>query len=415
MLQYRKPKGTRDLDSKTTEIFEEIRSLFLAISKDLGYSHIEIPIFESTKLFERSTGETTEIITKQMYKFQDGKNREFSLRPEGTPGLIRAAVENNWLNEHNGNKFSYFGPFFRYERPQKGRYRQFFQLGAEFVGSNSLESDAECIYFLSTLLKELKVKNMIKINSLGTDKERLDYLKSLKEWLKENEKDLSEKDLPNIDKNPLRILDSKRESTIALVKNAPKIHNFWGLETSERFKKLTSTLDKININYEVDSCLVRGLDYYSSTVFEAIGHEGAQDAYGGGGRYDSLVSDIGGNESPAVGFAAGVDRIASAIEMNNLGPFCVFLPLGEECRELSFPTIAKLWDKGIPIKAHWNENNLKKALKRANSASAEYVLIFGEKEKEKNIIICKNMKDGDQKEIPMKVSEIASALGLSLK
>ena len=157
------------------------------------------------------------------------------------------------------------------------------------------------------------------------------------------------------------------------------------------------------------------MDYYSSTVFEAIGHEGAQDAYGGGGRYDSLVSDIGGNESPAVGFAAGVDRIASAIEMNNLGPFCVFLPLGEECRELSFPIIAKLWDKGIPIKAHWNENNLKKALKRANSASAEYVLIFGEKEKEKNIIICKNMKDGDQKEIPMKVSEIASALGLSLK
>lgn len=415
MPQYKKPKGTRDLDSKTTEIFEEIRSLFLAISKDLGYEHVEIPIFESTKLFERSTGETTDIVTKQMYKFQDGKNREFSLRPEGTPGLIRAALENNWINGHNGNKFSYFGPFFRYERPQKGRYRQFFQLGAEFIGSDSLESDAECIYFLSTLLKELKVKNLIKINSLGTSQERFDYLKNLKEWLNKNKKNLSKEDLTNIDKNPLRILDSKRELTIKSIKNAPKIHDFWGSETSERFKKLTSILDKININYEVDPCLVRGLDYYNSTVFEATGHEGAQDAYGGGGKYDSLVADLGGNSIPAIGFAAGVDRIASAIEMTDLGPFCIFLPLGNECREFAFPTIAKLWDKGIPIKAHWNETNLKKALKRANSSSAEYVLIFGEKEKEKNVITCKNMKNGDQKEVSMKVSEIASALGLNLK
>ena len=412
MPKYQKPKGTRDLDENTTFKFEVIRNLFLAISRFLGYSHVEIPIFEKTNLFERSTGESSEIVTKQMYKFQDKKNREFTLRPEGTPGLIRAAIENNWLNSHNGDKFSYFGPFFRYERPQKGRYRQFFQLGAESIGSNNIESDAESIYLLSFLLKELEIKHVIKLNSLGEQEERLRYIESLQRWLTNNKTKIAKEDCVNIEKNPLRILDSKKPATVKGIKEAPKIHEFWTRETSDRFKKLTNLLEAANVNYQVDEFLVRGLDYYTSTVFEASGHDGAQDAYGGGGRYNNLISELGGKNIPAIGFACGVDRIASALKIDQIKPFCIFIPLGEKCREKAFGIISKMWSNSVSVKPYWNESNLGKALKRANSIGSKYVIVFGEKEMQNNTLLVKNMKNGDQKEIPMNMSSIMSALGL---
>tara|TARA_B100000530_G_scaffold336995_1_gene293948 strand:+ start:2492 stop:3736 length:1245 start_codon:yes stop_codon:yes gene_type:complete len=412
MPKYQKPKGTRDLDEDITFKFEVIRSLFLAISRFLDYSHVEIPIFEKTELFERSTGESSEIVTKQMYKFQDKKNRELALRPEGTPGLIRAAIENNWLNNHNGDKFSYFGPFFRYERPQKGRYRQFFQLGAESTGSNNVESDAESIYFLSFLLKELEIKHVIKLNSLGEQEERLRYVESLQQWLTNNKTKIAEEDCINIEKNPLRILDSKKPATVEGIKKAPRIHEFWSKETSNRFKQLTNLLEVASVNYQVDEFLVRGLDYYTSTVFEASGHDGAQDAYGGGGRYNNLISELGGKNIPAIGFACGVDRIASALKVDQIKPFCIFVPLGEKCREKAFGIISKMWSSSISVKPYWNESNLGKALKRANSVGSKYVIVFGTKEMQNNTLLVKNMKNGDQKEIPLNIPSIISALGL---
>ncbi|MBC8515039.1 histidine--tRNA ligase [bacterium] len=410
-MPHQRPKGTRDLDAGLMARFEDIRFSFVRIAEEMGYSLVEFPVLESVDLFERSTGETTDVVQKQMYRLQDGAGRDLALRPEGTPGLVRAAIQEGWLGGRNGERFAYYGPFFRYERPQKGRYRQFVQLGAEFIGSDTPQADAETILLLAQLLEELEIEHTFKINTLGTPKERENYREVLTSWLTERKEKLPKEDQANLTRNPLRILDSKRPQTRALLGDAPTILDQLGEASKSRFSRVISLLEEADIPFEVDPFLVRGLDYYTQTVFEAVGAEGAQDAFGGGGRYDGLVKTLGGPDLPAVGFAAGVDRLAQATDYFEEPLPCLLIPLGDVGREEAWHLALELWAEGISVRVAWHEDNLSKALKRAHASGAAWVMILGENELNAEVATLRNMETGNQKTVPLKPSLIKRALG----
>lgn len=410
MPRFRRPKGTRDLGPAAAARFEEIRETFVDMAWEMGYRLVDVPALESRDLFARSTGEDTEIVEKQMYGLVDGGGRELALRPEGTPGLVRAAIEEGWLGGHNGERLAYFGPMFRYERPQKGRYRQFTQLGVEFLGIPGPEADAEVIRLLVSLLGELEIPHTLKLNTLGSPAERAAYTETLRDWLAEREMDLDEADRHNIARNPLRVLDSKREATMAATARAPRLDETVGDESAARFARVRGLLEKAGVDHEVDSRLVRGLDYYGHTVFEAVGREAAQDAYGGGGRYDGLVTALGGPDTPAVGFAAGVDRLAADGTFDDPEPPLWLVPLGEAARGAAWPLAAGLWEEGVAVQVAWNETGLRKALGRADTAGVRWVLILGDEEAEAGEVTLRDMAGGTQGRLPADAAALVAAM-----
>jgi histidyl-tRNA synthetase len=357
-----------------------------------GYGPIETPIFEATELFERGVGETTDVVEKEMFTFEDQGGRSLTLRPEGTAPVCRAYVEHGMHKWPQPVKLWYWGPYFRYEAPQAGRYRQFNQVGLEALGSDDPSLDAEAIVLLSELLRKAAVRGVrFRVSSLGTAETRRAYSDELRDHLRAREGQLSDDVRKRLDRNPLRAFDSDHEGTRAALEDAPRLLDRLAPEDAEHFAAVRALLDAEGLEYEVDGTLVRGLDYYTRTVFEVESTElGAQSALGGGGRYDGLVEMLGGPATPGVGWAAGVERIllASDAPVEESAPVYV---VHERGSGKSFAIATLLRDRGVPAQMEQAGRSLKGQFKHADRIGARAVVIVGE-----DGIEIKDMSTGEQ-------------------
>ncbi|MEO0270195.1 MAG: histidine--tRNA ligase [candidate division WOR-3 bacterium] len=393
--KYQRIRGTRDIYGEEFDKFIFIFEKSKKVCELYGYNFIITPTFEVKELFEKSTGETTDIVEKEMYVFEDLKGRKLALRPEGTPPVLRAIVEENI---ELPSKFSYFLNMFRYEKPQKGRYREFYQLGAEAVGYKEPYIDLEILILAEDILKEINIKDYVfEINSVGCLEDRKKYSEYLKEELKEKIKNFCSNCQQRYERNPFRILDCKidREK----IKFLKPLKKFLCNECLNHHEKLLNLLLKENFNFIENPFIVRGLDYYTKTAFEIISKKlGAQDALGGGGRYDYLMKIIGGIDTPGIGFAFGVERLMIAMENyekkeKNL---IYVIYVSEKEKEEAIKWVRKLREKGIYSDMEWDTKSLKSQLRKADKKKAKWVLIIGEEELRKNTYRLKNMIKGEE-------------------
>ncbi|MGM0418723.1 MAG: histidine--tRNA ligase [Thermodesulfobacteriota bacterium] len=414
-------RGFRDILPDETEVWQKIEKTAKEIFESFGFKEIRIPVMEKTEVFARGIGENTDIVEKEMFTFPDSRGKNQTLRPEATASVVRSYIQHKMYARTPEQKLYTIGPMFRKERPQKGRYRQFYQINAEVLGIDSPVLDAQLIVMLDKLLKTLKVKNLkTKINSLGCPLCRTEYNKVLSKYL-ENTKDLCHDCERRKHKNPLRILDCKNESCSSQLKDAPGMSDFLCKECKDHFSSVKKYLDIENINYETDSNLVRGLDYYTKTAFEIQTDElGAQSAIAGGGRYDGLVELLGGPHTPGIGFAIGLDRLVEIIaskEKNDTvtPPDIYFLPFGDKAREKAYILCNKLAEQKIKSEMEFSDKSMKALMKKANRTKAAFCAIIGENEVEKNIISLKNMDNGDQSEVSEEnfISEIKKNLNFT--
>lgn len=398
------PRGTYDvLPEQSAE-----RALLLEIAADefelAGYTRIETPIFEETSVFARGVGESTEIVSKEMYSFTDQGDRSLTLRPEGTAAIARAFGEHGMHKLPAPVKLWYHGPFFRQEAPQAGRYRQFFQIGAEAFGSDDPAVDAESVALLDRILRRAGLEGYrLRISSLGSSDERRAYNEQLKQYLRDNEASLSDDVRERIELNPLRAFDSKHPGTIDVMAGAPKLLDAISAEDRAHFDEVLELLDAAEVDYEIDPTLVRGLDYYTRTVFEFTSDQlGAQSGVGGGGRYDGLVEMLGGPATPGVGWAAGVERIIQAGELEGArtpGELDVFVALEAGAdRTAAFALASQLQESGVAAVIELAGRSLKGQLKQAARANALRVVIMGGERGQYDAAI-KNMDGGEQREL----------------
>jgi len=408
-MKYSQPKGTFDIipvqpkpedQWKESARWQHLESVMRTLARDYGYQEIRTPVFEKTELFARGVGETSDIVSKEMYTFLDKADRSMSLRPEGTASVMRAFVQNQLQQLGSHHKFFYIGPFFRYDRPQAGRYRQFHQFGIEAIGNGEPEQDFEAIELLFELYRRLGLKNLqVLLNSLGDANCRAQYKEALLNFLKPHFDSLSEESQNRFSKNPLRILDSKDQKERALLEKAPSIINFLSPESKSHFDSLCALLSEQNIPYTLDPKLVRGLDYYNHTVFEITSDVlGAQNTIGAGGRYDGLLPAVGGPDLPCFGLSTGMERILLTMEGQKVpfppksGPFVTFIPLGNLLYELRHRCIPS---DIISL------NKIQKALQSAEKNQSYYAVIIGEDELSKKCAQVKTMKSRETKEIPL--------------
>jgi histidyl-tRNA synthetase len=350
------------------------------IAENFCFEYIETPLLEETRLFKRSVGESSDIVNKEMYQFTDKGGNDVCLRPEGTAGVVRAYIEHKFDKMATPKQWYYFGPMFRYERPQKGRLREFHQFGVESFGEESVYEDVKIILLASKILDSFNIKYTLKINSLGCNKCRPDYMKNLVSFLDEKKENLCDDCQRRITQNPLRVLDCKNENCQNELKTAPKITNNLCENCNKDFEILKNELDKLNIRYEVDTNLVRGLDYYNKTAFEFISTEiGAQSAICGGGRYDKLVEMLDGKSVPAVGFAMGIERLLPLVNIKKEREGIYLGIMTEDAREVALKKFNELTDKN---KVYF-ENRVRKLnqhLKKADKLNCKKVMIIGEDE-----------------------------------
>jgi len=377
--KYQAPRGTFDVLPEQGRARARLQATAAGIFARAGYEPIATPAFEDTELFERGVGRSTDIVRKEMFSFEDKGGRSLTLRPEGTAPICRAYLEHGMHKLAQPVKLSYLGPFFRHERPQAGRYRQFHQLGVEAIGTDSPLADAEVIMLLSDLLGELGVPGVeLRLSSLGSLESRRTYLEELKAHLRAHEGELSEDVRERIDLNPLRAFDSDHEGTRAVMASAPTIVG--GLEGSdaEHFAEVRALLDAAGIAYEIDPTLVRGLDYYTRTIFSFVCDRlGAQSEIGGGGRYDGLIEQLGGPATPAVGWAAGIERILLALDEEEAAPGRdVFVSFAEGDRRRALALVKELRRAGLSAEADLAGRSLKGQLKHADRIGARQVLIL---------------------------------------
>jgi histidyl-tRNA synthetase len=402
-------KGTKDLLPSDAPRWHYLENIVKNIFSNFNYKEIRTPVFEETSLFARSIGEETDIVGKEMYTFEDKSGTKVTLKPEMTAGVVRAFIEHSLGAQQPLTKLYYIAPMFRQERPQAGRYRQFHQFGGEAIGSASALLDGELIQIAYDILKALGLKDLtVKINSLGIPETRENYKKLLREFLKDKKDKLSEDSRKRFDKNILRIFDSKVESDQKLLKGAPMLIENLDEASRKDFDLVKEYLTKVNIPFEVDPKLVRGLDYYTKTTFEIIsGKVGAQSALLGGGRYDLLVEQLGGKPTPAVGFAAGVERILLACE--NEESFTVDEPavdvyiirIDKEL-EITVSEIASgLRRAGLSIEYDYLQRSVKAQMREANKFNARFALFIGGEEFEQGKVNLKNMVSGGQQNIPL--------------
>lgn len=385
-----KPKGTYDVIGTDAKKRKYVCDVIDAICEKYNYTYIETPIFESSELFHRSVGETSDIVTKETYDFIDRGNRNITLRPEGTAGVVRSFIENKMYgNMSEPIKVYYNGPMFRYERPQSGRTRQFTQFGIELIGTDDVMSDAEIISLVYNTYKLLGINIKIQINSLGDTESRDNYRKALIEYFKPHMNELCEDCNNRLEKNPLRILDCKIDAESELMKNAPKTLDYLNKSSKERFEKLQEYLELMEIDYEVNTKLVRGLDYYNHTVFEVIGdipEFGSQNVLGGGGRYNGLVEQLGGPSIPAVGFAMGLDRTILAMEtlgvnFNIKDSIDIFIMYGnEEEKETATYLLQDLRMNGFICETDYMGKSFKNQFKSADRFNSRYLIILKSEE-----------------------------------
>ena len=374
-------RGTKDILPDTVALWQFVENKFREISSLFCYDELRTPIFEKTEVFHRSIGEETDIVNKEMYTFLDKGGESITLRPEMTAALVRAVIQNSMLSQSGLLKLWYFGPFFRYERPQKGRLRQFHQFGAECIGSPYPESDVEVILLADTLFKALGIENYnLLINSLGNENSRKMYRDALINYLDSVKDDLSYDSKSRMDKNPLRVLDSKDEKDVNILVNAPRIIDYLDEPSLSHFNKVKVLLDNQNVKYIISPKLVRGLDYYSHTVFEfQSSYLGSQDSFGGGGRYDGLIGQLGGKDTPAVGFALGVERLLMIIEaINNknneliTNPDFFIIGFGDEAEKYSQESAMILRNRNFKVAIDLNRRSMKAQLREANRLNVKY-------------------------------------------
>lgn len=398
----RLPHPQEDELWKASHLWEFVIEQARKYAKRYGFEEIALPTFENTELFQRSVGSTSDIVTKEMYTFADKGGRFITLRPECTAPTVRAFVENS-LFQQPRQKLFYIANCFRYDRMQKGRYREFYQFGAEAFGSKSPMLDVEIIDLLWSFFNRLGLKDLyIVINSIGEKEARERYVEALKEYLTPFKEELSEDSKMRFEKNPLRILDSKDETDQKILENGPKLSSFLDEESARDFAAVRAGLDALSIPYIIDEKLVRGLDYYNKTVFEIIpkSNEGVrQNAIGAGGRYDTLVDTLGGPETPAFGFSVGIERLIQALLAGEVPlpkpkPITLlFIPLSEECEIAVLKLSQKARNLGIFADVYRKNYNIKKALKYASDIGAHFAGIIGETELKQEMIVLKNLAE----------------------
>ncbi|MCX7654003.1 MAG: histidine--tRNA ligase [Fervidobacterium sp.] len=402
---YQKIKGTEDLYGEQMKYWYWIEEKSRNLARMYGYGEIRTPIFEETKLFIRSVGQDTDIVQKEMYTFEDKGGRSITLRPEGTAPVVRAFLENGMIAQGLPQKYFYIGPMFRYERPQSGRQRQFHQFGAEIFGTSSAIADAELIIFVDHLLKELGLVDYeIYINSLGDMQDRANYKEALRKYYSKNLDNLCDDCKVRYERNILRLLDCKVD--VEYAKDAPKIVDYLGEDSKKHYEELKTMLDFLGVNYVEQPRLVRGLDYYNRTVFEVHHNKlGAMSAIAGGGRYDGLIKELGGKEVPALGFAAGIERLILALKVENVQVNEIITNLvyiahlgGDQVKAEALRLAELLRREGIPTGLELTERNLGAQLKHAARIGARFTLIIGENELERDVVVVKNMENGQQVE-----------------
>ena len=392
-------RGMNDLLPADSQIWGFLDSTINNLLLSFGYKYCRTPNVESTETFSRAIGEVTDIVEKEMYTWKDNNGDSLTLRPEGTAGVVRMMIEHN-LPREGIQKVFYNGPMFRHERPQKGRYRQFHQVGAEVFGASDAKIDAELISITDSLWKSLQINAQLEINSLGSAASRASYRETLSGYFNDNKDRLDEDSSRRLKTNPLRILDSKNKDLEALIAEAPKMIDHLDRESNEHFKSLKNYLDHLEIPYQVNPKLVRGLDYYNQTVFEWVSNElGSQGTICGGGRYDGLVEKMGGNPTPAIGFAMGLERIALLIhdkskQLISDRPHLYFLSMGESAHFESMKISRQILEvmPNITITNDITIGTLKSQMKKANKSGADYALILGDEELAKNVLGLKPLK-----------------------
>ena len=415
-------RGMHDVLPEQTPLWQYAEQQLRGVLGAYGYSEIRLPIVEKTELFKRSIGEVTDIVEKEMYTFDDRNGDSLTLRPEGTAGCLRACLEHGLL--HNQvHRLWYYGPMYRHERPQKGRYRQFIQLGVETYGMEGPDIDAELILIMDRLWKKLGIRDKVRLqlNSLGTIAERLVYRETLVSYFQQHLDKLDDDSLRRLGTNPLRILDTKNPAMQDVVANAPELMAFLGEDSLKHFNTLTAILNDLEISYEVNSRLVRGLDYYSKTVFEWVTDElGSQGTVCAGGRYDSLIEQLGGKPNFAVGFAMGMERLLALLETAGDVPVArsvdvYMIRVGEiaEREGLRFAETIRNVAPGLKLQVNCGGGSFKSQFKKADKSGAEYALILGDDEVSRGEVSIKSLRDGQEQQTLSQAQTCAFLQGLA--
>ncbi|HET9637809.1 MAG TPA: histidine--tRNA ligase [Allosphingosinicella sp.] len=403
-------RGTQDIWGEDADRFQTVVAAFERVRRLYGFGRVEMPVFESTAVFARSIGETTDIVSKEMYSFEDRGGDSLTLRPEFTAGICRAYLSEGW-QQHAPLKIATHGPAFRYERPQKGRYRQFHQLDAEIIGAGEPAADVEIIAMGAQLLAELGIGERVdlKLNTLGDPATRDSWRKALVDYFQGHRNDLSTESRARLEKNPLRILDSKEHQDWPIVDSSPVVDDYLTPEASDYFGKVTAGLDSAGIVWTRDPRLVRGLDYYRHTAFEFVTEDlGAQSAVIAGGRYDGLIESLGGLHTPAVGWAAGIERLGMLIEAPaKPGVDAALVPLGAAAETAAIGIAAQLRRAGIACEMAY-KGNMKRRMQKADSSGARFAIILGDDELARGEAAVKDLTTGEQKNVAM--TDLAEAV-----
>jgi histidyl-tRNA synthetase len=407
-MSIKRPRGTKDILPDQISKWQYVEQIMREVCKDFGFLEIRTPVFEHTELFSRGVGDATDVVQKEMYTFADKDDRSLTLRPEGTASAVRAFLENGLFGGNLPAKYYYLISCFRYEKPQAGRLREFHQFGIEMFGAESPRADGEIISLACMLFERLGVKNLsLRLNSLGCPECRKEYMKALQAYFESNYEDLCETCRQRFSKNPMRIIDCKNPVCSETAKGAPSVLDFICNPCRGHFERTTTYLTSMGIEYQIDPTIVRGLDYYTRTVFEFVSNEiGAQGTVCGGGRYDGLIQELGGKSMPGLGFAMGIERLLMVMEGQGLfgeeEPRCrIYLaPMGEEMITTVFDIACNLRKRGIGVQMDLMEKSIKAQMKYADKLGAEYVGLLGSDEMEREEITLKNMKTGEQKKVP---------------
>lgn len=432
-MKYPIPPGVFDIipqdlqeQWKSSYLWSYVETIIRKTAQDYGFQEIRTPLFERTELFQRSVGETSDIVSKEMYTFEDKGGRSMSLRPEGTAPVMRAFIEHQLQNQAPIHKLFYIAPMFRYERAQAGRYRQHHQFGVEVIGNSSPEQDAEVIDLLYTLYNRLGLQNLtLYLNSIGDATSRQQFRQALKDYLAPHLSLLSPDSQTRFETNPLRILDSKDPRDQEIVAKAPSILDFLNEQSKNHFEELKKLLDSLKIPYRVNPLLVRGLDYYNKTVFEIVaGDLGAQNSIGGGGRYDGLIHSLGGPDLPSIGFGTGLERIIQTLINQSThnpdlklptpqSPALFIISLGAEPKQMAFSLLHALRQEGIACLMEFGDRKLGKSMQYADHIGARYVLVLGEHELTQGEAELKEMETGHKIKIALK--DLVSILKIDMK
>ncbi len=402
-----KPKGTQDIMPDQIYKWRFLEGKFRVMADNYGFKEIRTPVFEYTELFSRGVGNTTDIVQKEMYTFEDNGGRSITLKPEGTASVARAFIEDKAYADVQPTKYCYTTACYRYEKPQKGRYKEFRQFGLEIFGTKSMLADAEVISFADSFFKDLGVNDLeLRINSVGCSKCRDKYREALRDYFRPHYEELCETCKNRFEKNPMRIIDCKSPADKELAKDAPSILDYLCEECSQAFDDLKKNLDALEIDYLVDPTIVRGLDYYTKTAFEFVSSGiGAQGTVCGGGRYDHLIEEVGGPDVPGVGFGLGIERLLLLLEDNGIeipeeAPMdCLVVVMGDRAKAYGQKLCRDLRKEGFKAELDLMERNMKGQFKYADRLGVKYALVIGDDELDKGVAQIRYMEESKQEEV----------------